>query len=221
MAIILDFRFCGEHASPGLKEFEVLADMAIRNLWEYRIAQLAPLVGKMGCLERVSAGAEYVGVVSDAIVRVAGRAMDGGLKEKLEGVEVGQRVWRVLVDGVKGKKSRGSALKSMVKGEKREEEDDELLLGGESEKELLLGETETEDRFFTSEDEGSLLNWDDEDGESLFDWDDYQEEDPFFFEGFEEQVEIDYHVDEKSDLLFTDDYEPAEVSAGESDMICI
>lgn len=216
------------NVSPSLLELIPLADTTFRSLWSDRILGLAPILGKVGYLESVSEKVEYVSVVADAITRVAGRSRDVELRgavDRLEGRgrvgEVERRVWDVLL-GVLGSKKGGarSRLKSMVTDEQIVENKDEIKF----EDSLLLEEEPVEDgrdsgkdMWFETETEDELFTWGDEDGDcpeedNLFVWDDdgrhREEGDTYLFRELEGLgVRMDYHGEEKEELLFMEDHE--------------
>lgn len=172
-------------------------DTAIRGLWNDKIAQLAPILGKIGYLESISQNSEYITVISDAIRNFGASSHNKSLGRSIEelggsgGIE--RKVWGCLLrisDENKGR-AKGTlkslmniegdliASKTMCDGEEQgvlflPEEDFE-----EDQKEELFFDdiSADENSFFTWDEKSecgeggksdSLFGWEDEDNSSLF-----------------------------------------------------
>ncbi|RPB07857.1 hypothetical protein P167DRAFT_572402 [Morchella conica CCBAS932] len=173
-------------------------DTAIRGLWNDKIAQLAPILGKIGYLESISQNSEYITVISDAITNIGAKSHNKSLTRSIE--ELGgnggteRKLWGCLLrisDENKGR-ARG-ILKSLINIEGdliaskttcNSEEQDVLFLPEED-----FEEDQKEELFFDdiSADENSFFSWDEKSecggggkSDSLFGWED--EDDSSLFE---------------------------------------
>ncbi|KAH0602416.1 uncharacterized protein H6S33_008755 [Morchella sextelata] len=168
-------------------------DTAIRGLWNDKIAQLAPILGKIGYLESVSQNSEYITVISDAMTNVGARSQNKSLGRSIEelggngGIE--RKLWGCLLRISDENKGRaGGILKSLMNIEGDliaskttcdGEEQDVLFLPEED-----FEEDQKEELFFDdiSADENSLFSWDEKSecgeggkSDSLFGWEDEDE----------------------------------------------
>lgn len=235
--ITIEFSFCRkgllrDHTSlPTLLELMKLTDTALRNFWSKEVHGLAPIIGKVGHLDGVSKKTEYVDVIADTILRVAGRSKNEELRRSVEEFEgsgggIRKRAWRVLLDVLKTKKGCvGSRLKSLVETGERVSHNmvdglEDSLLFDEAITELESGdevEDEDEDIFLGEaemEEGDELFAWSDGNagGNDIFDWADengYQGEDEVsLFEELEDPITtISYHRGNKNILSLFEELE--------------